>query len=505
MTPQVLDSAKKALGTEIQKITDMVNHRLKDVDVLKSQIKGIEAQNETITNTMTSLHEKMDQTEQAFADTTILVDAVRKSADDTQKRLDRFVQEQVEERSTMQGKVGKLEKSASEVDFKVEEMGNTIVEVRDDVTMVKSSLPKLQSSLENLQLDQTRAVQYTKDLEKDFQGLTSRFNAEMANISGTLTAAQEMQVRLTEELSRMQAAAEASENMMDEIRAEQAAGLRKIEQRMDRTDGMLKLKATQSDVIHLLGQKADRGVIDKLAEERMKFLRQVSEQMYAVENKVVDKPDREELSAFAKEEQVQGLIQSTAADLTTFVNSTVHDATHTKADIADCKFLENRIKEVTGEIVELTNEEREKVDARLVALRSQVLSKADDDAVRKMRKTVSALAHAQLEDQTGDSAGLFFRCLTCGTNLPKLQGNDAIEALAGMLPQQRAAPAVAMLEETATTNEEVRKLLEEAEAEAYSGVVSQPVVDLPHASTGRRLLLTGSDGRLYKGAFLATD
>jgi len=255
MTPQVLDSAKKALGTEIQKITDMVNHRLKDVDVLKSQIKGIEAQNETITNTMTSLHEKMDQTEQAFADTTILVDAVRKSADDTQKRLDRFVQEQVEERSTMQGKVGKLEKSASEVDFKVEEMGNTIVEVRDDVTMVKSSLPKLQSSLENLQLDQTRAVQYTKDLEKDFQGLTSRFNAEMANISGTLTAAQEMQVRLTEELSRMQAAAEASENMMDEIRAEQAAGLRKIEQRMDRTDGMLKLKATQSDVIHLLGQK----------------------------------------------------------------------------------------------------------------------------------------------------------------------------------------------------------------------------------------------------------
>ena len=65
MTPQVLDSAKKALGTEIQKITDMVNHRLKDVDVLKSQIKGIEAQNETITNTMTSLHEKMDQTEQA--------------------------------------------------------------------------------------------------------------------------------------------------------------------------------------------------------------------------------------------------------------------------------------------------------------------------------------------------------------------------------------------------------------------------------------------------------
>ena len=59
--------------------------------------------------------------------------------------------------------------------------------------------------------------------------------------------------------------------------------------------------------------------------------------MYAVENKVVDKPDREELSAFAKEEQVQGLIQSTAADLTTFVNSTVHDATHTKADIADCK------------------------------------------------------------------------------------------------------------------------------------------------------------------------
>lgn len=100
---------------------------------------------------------------------------------------------------------------------------------------------------------------------------------------------------------------------------------------------MLKLKAAHSDVVHLLGQKADRGVIDKLAEERMKFLRQVSDQMYAVENKVVDKPDREELSDFAKEIEVQELIRSTASDLTTFVNSTVHDATHSKADIADCK------------------------------------------------------------------------------------------------------------------------------------------------------------------------
>lgn len=61
--------------------------------------------------------------------------------------------------------------------------------------------------------------------------------------------------------------------------------------------------------------------------------------------------------------------------------------------------------------------------------------------------------------------------------------------------------AITMLEETAATNEEVRKLLEDAAEDAYSGVVSQPVVDLPHASTGRRLLLTGSDGRLYKGAF----
>merc|ERR1711871_184754 len=171
------------------------------------------------------------------------------------------------------------------MDFKVGDMGNTLVGVQDDMEMVKTSNTQLQSSMENLQLDQTRAVQFTKDLEKDVKELTGRFNKEMSTIAGTLEAAQEMQVTLTEELARMQRAAEASENMMDEIRAEQAAGLRKIEQRIDRTDGMLRLKATQSDVVQLLGQKADRGVIDKLAEERMKFLRQVSEQMYAVENK----------------------------------------------------------------------------------------------------------------------------------------------------------------------------------------------------------------------------
>lgn len=71
-----------------------------------------------------------------------------------------------------------------------------------------------------------------------------------------------------------------------------------------------------------------------------------------------------------------------------------------------------------------------------------MLSKADDDAVKKVRKTVGALAHAQLQDQTDDSVGLFFRCLTCGTALPKLEGNQAMEALTGVLPQQRAAPVM---------------------------------------------------------------
>ena len=76
--------------------------------------------------------------------------------------------------------------------------------------------------------------------------------------------------------------------------------------------------------------------------------------------------------------------------------------------------------------------------------------------------------------------------------------------MAGVIPQQKAAPAVDMLAETAETNDEVRALLREAVDNTYygGGVVSQPVVDLPHASTGRRLLLTGSDGRLYKGAFM---
>ena len=111
-----------------------------------------------------------------------------------------------------------------------------------------------------------------------------------------------------------------------------------------------------------------------------------------------------------------------------------------------------------------------------------------------------------MSENSSDSAGLFFRCLTCGTGLPKLKGEQATTALHGMIPQQSKAPAVDMLVHTAETNEEVSTLLREAAAEAYSGAsVSQPQVDLPHASTGRRLLLTGSDGRLYKGAFLESD
>jgi len=461
---------------------------------------AVEENNVLVEASLTEMKERMDKTETSFADTCLLVDAVRKSAEDTNAKVEKSLAEQAEEKAALQSRLGRMEKAAQDQATKMENISNGFTDIQDEINVVKTDMPKLRKDLEELQLDQSRSVHFSKVLEKDLKDLTARVEGEMAGISDTLTQARDMQATLAEELARMQRAAEASENIMDEIRAEQAAGLRKIEQRIDRTDGMLKLKATHADIVMLLGQKADRDVIDKLAEERMQFLRDVSAQMHDVENKVVDKPDREDLEGLARETTVRDLVKSTAADLTTFVNDSVHEATANKADIADCKFLEKRITEVTGEIIELTNEEREKVDSRLEALRGQVSKKADEAPVRKMRKTITALAHAQLEDQSGDSASLFFRCLSCDTKLPKLQGAQAMQALSGMIPQQPAAPAVQMLEQTAATNAEMRTLLEQAAGE-LDGAVQQPALDLPHASTGRRLLLTGSDGRLYKGAF----
>jgi len=299
----------------------------------------------------------------------------------------------------------------------------------------------------------------------------------------------------------MQKAGEKLENTVDDLRAEQAAAIRSIENRVDRTDGMLNLKATQSDMVHMLGSKADRDVLDKLAQERQKFLREVTEQMYSVENLVSTKPDREELEGLALESAVHELVKKTAADLTTFVKSSVYEATSSKAEIADCRFLEKRITEVTGELVELTNDERIKVDARLEALRGQVQKKADISRLTKMSATINAIAHKTLEDQNPDSAGMFFRCLSCDTKLPKLKGDHAMQCLDGLLPQQNAAPAVNQFE--SNMQDEMRKLLTDAASKAVAASpIQQPLLDLPFGSTGRRLLLTGSDGRLYKGAFI---
>ena len=122
----------------------------------------------------------------------------------------------------------------------------------------------------------------------------------------------------------------------------------------------------------------------------------------------------------------------------------------------------------------------------------QVQKKADISRLTKMSATINAIAHKTLEvltliltltltltltlnltlmyplkDQNPDSAGMFFRCLSCDTKLPKLKGNHAMkcldgpcsnpnfnpnpipkwfkgdhamQCLDGLLPQQNAAP-----------------------------------------------------------------
>jgi len=470
-------------------------------------MKSVQDSNEHMLGDISKMQGQITKAEAAYNDTAILIDSVKKVSDENSKKLETFLKEQATEKEQMHARVDKLEGGAASLQTKMDDVNNTLVETLDEVAELKNSTGKFTASMEEIKIENQRAVSFTKNVEKDLGELRGKFEKEMSTVAGTLEDARGMQEKLSEQLSRMTAAAEGSETMIDDLRAEQIVGIRRLEQRLDRVDVTIGLKATTADIVMLLGEKADRGVIEKLADERMAFLRQVSAQMNEVENKVTEKPDYEDLEVYVQEEVVTEMIQKTAADLTTFVETTVHDAVDSKADIADCKFLERRIKEVTGEIVEITNEDRAKVDARLQTLRSQVLTKADETAVKRMSKTVSALAHNTLQESSCDSAGLFFSCLSCGTTLPKLKGSHAVEALAGMIPQQQAAPAVGMLAETAETNEEVRALLREAVDDVYygGGVVSQPVVDLPHASTGRRLLLTGSDGRLYKGAFMETE
>merc|ERR1712146_17713 len=125
-------------------------------------------------------------------------------------------------------------------------------------------------------------------------------------------------------------------------------------------------------LVRLIGTKADREVIDALSTERIKFLREVNAKMCDVENQVCDKADKYDIAGFAKEQEVHSLLKQQAADITTFVSSSIDQAVSDKASITDCETLKQRIEEVTGEVVQLTTEESEKVDARLSVLRNQL-------------------------------------------------------------------------------------------------------------------------------------
>jgi len=210
----------------------------------------------------------------------MLVDDVRRKSINTQERLEAFLEEQKDGQAKVEVRLGQLETKANTMVSKTEELSNSMVEVTDDISNVRGQAARLNKSIESIEKVNQAAKEDRNNLLKNLNGLTERFDSEMSDIAGTLSSAKDMQGILSEEMAKMSKAAEASENIMGDLRAEQAAGIKALEHRFDRMDQVMALKATATDVIYMLGSKADRGVIDKLADERTKLLKNVSNQLH---------------------------------------------------------------------------------------------------------------------------------------------------------------------------------------------------------------------------------
>ena len=254
-------------------------------------------------------------------------------------------------------------------------------------------------------------------------------------------------------------------------------------------------------------------------------------------SKVCDKADKMDVEGFAKEQQVllllllqveclmvgwpqvTALLKQQAADLTTFVATTVNEAIEDKATIQDCAQLQKRIEEVTGEVswhstvawlqtchhlpplgwnsvsqavhwaasraLSVHKFSSGTLSAHIIlhcffrwchSLKrkqtkwtlgsmhcgtswSQRLTKVSAwefesevwlaglvaGALKKMNTKIKAMAETSFTEQSTDAAsidspspgitrqlslgvaGLFFRCLSCDTKLPRLEGQQAIQ------------------------------------------------------------------------------
>lgn len=508
MKDEVMENAQKQLALEIDKVNAFVGDKLGAVVLLQESVDTLQQSQNELTANMTTMQNSFAKTEASLQEAMILVDGACSQARASQQKLDAALKEQAGDKASITARVTAAMDAARAAESKSDDTQESLMEALEELSQVNTDLPELKATMSKVAETSESNFLANQRLTSTLSELKEKVDSEFSGIADTLDAARVMQSSLSTEMIRLQESAQNAETGLVKIRAEQHVGLKKLTDRMDRNDGMLKLKANQNDLVRLLGSKADRDVIDVLANERMKFLREVNSKMNDVENQVCDKADLSDVRGFAKEQEVVGMLKQQAADLTTFVSATIEDEIEKEghARVADCAQLQARIEEVTGEVVTLTTAEAEKVDARLAALRNQMTKKADTSALKRMDDKIKKVAVAgttKIQETSDDAAALFFRCLSCDTKLPKLRGQQALQTLGGMLPAQPIAPAMENFLEKAQTDEALKAFLTTESAEEIrpqTNHTSPLDLQKPMSPAGKRLLLTGSDGRLYKGS-----
>lgn len=501
MREELLSSTKRDLNREISKLNETVNTKLQKVTILQDSVDKLTSSQETVALQMAELTEKFTVSEAKLLEALELVDGACQSATVANRKLDTALEAAAADKAGMQARVGAAEQAAKAAERKADEACDGVIEAREEMDTVNRLFPELQGKVKTMEELTERNSLAAERLTRALNDATTQMETEFGEHKSTFEQLQAEQQVLGVQISSVTKQTCDLPERLETIKAEQLLGVKRLEERIDRSEGMIKLKANHNDLVRLIGAKADRDVIDALASERIKFLREVNSKMIDVENQVCDKADKMDVEGFAKEQQVTALLKQQAADLTTFVATTVNEAIEDKATIQDCAQLQKRIEEVTGEVVSLTEEEADKVDARLNALRNQLVTKADQGALKKMNTKIKAMAETSFTEQSTDAASLFFRCLSCDTKLPRLEGQQAIQAIGGMLPQQPVAPVMGRLLESCEHNQSLKEFLTSVKFDSRPETADSayPPGGPPGSSEGRRLLLTGSDGRLYKG------
>ena len=117
--------------------------RLKDLDLLKIQMKSVQDSNEHMLSDISKMQGQIQKAEEAYNDTAILIDSVKRQSDDNSKKLENFLKEQTAEKERMNARVDTLEASSASTQTKMDEVNNTLVEALDEVAGLKDATGKL--------------------------------------------------------------------------------------------------------------------------------------------------------------------------------------------------------------------------------------------------------------------------------------------------------------------------------------------------------------------------